>query len=690
MKKFLMSLLVIVVVIAPMISTTSAYKITGVDWSTRHSESYVKYGSKVFGIKEGKTLFLPADNICSVIHRNEFGWSETKQKPIKQIKINFHSMNAVLRPKPVILVITSFYSRRKVMLNYPPVSSPWHLPVGISQLTGILRSNGHEVLQRYGHIIGLEYVLRRQNCEEIDNALRVVRDTSSSIESLYAARKIFEKTSSDIATKDKFLVSGNNVSYVSVNYDGTIEGVLRAIASRDTNMWHNYFSEVEVPLALGYKPDVYGISIADERQLIQGCILASMIKEILPDTLVVMGGNFWSRVNKAYNDPKFLELFQYFDAVCLKEGYQPMKKMVETLNPSETPGAVWNNNSKIVINCSPVTPTSFEELPFASYDDGGANQWSSDHVIPLYTSSNCPTACSFCAISAGSDTFLKSPRVMSSKRVVEHMIASGEHRFDISDETFTIARQLALGDELKRVGYNATWQCYLNVTNQMLNPNVAIQLYDAGCRAVQLGLETLSPETLEREHKNWNCPENYGKILQNLKLAGIQTHVFIIVGLPGEPLHSTLHWLPFLEDYGENILTIKSSRYRLACMSPEAIEGNHSKSIDVEDNKPFHLNMDFTYKQTSRKKVEAMRDLMEEVCRHHWAYSVTTTIPWWANRGRYTLEQLQAMSKKLSQESESTHFYRSLAKISTIVREELGQNVQLKSYEDVLKFSKTI
>lgn len=576
----------------------------------------------------------------------------------------------------------------KVIFNYPPASSAWHLPMGISQLTAILRQRGHEVIQRYGHLIGLEYILRKQGGGEIDAALGIVRDPNANIQSLYDARRTFERVSSGIQTADRFSVERNNVSYVSADYDGTIEGVVRAIQSREGNMWYEYFAKMEVPLAKDFNPHVYGISVGDERQFMQACILASMIKEELPNTLVVMGGNFWSRMDHAFNDPRFAVLFNYFDVISFKEGFQPIQKLVDTLDVRQTPGIVWMDGGRVVINPSPLVATPYEELPTADYD-GGANQWCPDRVLPLYTSSNCPTQCGFCAIAAGSDTFLKRPRVMTPTRIVDHMIQTGAHRFDVVDETFLIPRQIALGEELARRGYNATWQCYLTVTNTLLDPTVAERLYAAGCRAVQLGLETLSPETLAREHKGWNSPKNYGAILQNFRKAGIQTHVFIIVGLPGEPLHSTLRWLPFFDEYGDSVLTIKSGRYRLTRMSPEATKGTHSELIEVlPDTRPLHLNLDFRYKAASRKRVEAMRDLVEEVCRRHWAYGVTSTIPWWINRGRYTWEELEALSKQLPMDPPANHVPRSLVKATSIVRDELGLNAKFASYEDALRFAK--
>ena len=579
---------------------------------------------------------------------------------------------------------------KKIILNYPPVSSPWHLPTGIAQLAAVLRSDGHEVVQRYGHILGLEYVLKQHRGERIEEALRIICNPGSGVLDWYQARKIFEEVSRSIPTQDRFVVERNNVVYVSSYYDGTIGRALEAIRNREQHLWYDYFAKVEVPIAQDIKPDLYGISIADERQLIQGIILASLIKDTLPNCLVVLGGNFWSRVTSAFQLPGFAAFFDFCDAIVYREGFQPMLELAGTLDPRSASGTVWRDGDRVVVNSPTTKPTPFETLPTPHYD-GGARQWSPDFVPSLYTMSNCPMACGFCAIAAGSDSFLAKPRSMSPQRIAEHMARLGASRFEIFDETFTIPRQLELGMELKRVDLPTTWDCYLTVTDSLAKPETCVKLYEAGCRDVQLGLETLSPDTLKRENKKWNSPKNYGRILRNLRDAGIQTHIFIIIGLPGEPLHWGLKWLPFLEEYGDSILTIKSGRYRVTRMSPEAQSGTHDARIEVTpDDKPLHLNRHFRYKDVSGKRVYAMRDLLEEACRRHWAYPVTSTIPWWVNRGRYSWKELEEMAKQLPPEPSVPQIDRAPTKVSSIVRYELGQDVRFKSYEDILAFARTL
>lgn len=589
-----------------------------------------------------------------------------------------------------------------VVLSYPPASSVWHLPMGIGYLAAVLTARGHSVTQEYGHIKAVEHLLFNHGGPEMRRHVQSIRDPESSILEHYDARMAFESTSRSLGTIENFAIERNNIRCDSNVFKGRIEELIWIIEHREEHIFYSYFADVEVPQATSRRPEVYGISVADERQLVSACVLASMIKEALPDTQVILGGNYWSRITGAYHNPAFAQLSVHWDAIVYAEGFQPIVQLVEQVSPSMVPGIVWQDRGVVRVNDRTMVPTVFDELPTPVFADD-IKQWGPDFVPPLYTMSNCPMRCSFCSIAAGSDTFLGRPRAMSPKRIAEHMIALGAHRFDFVDEFLTIPRQLAIGQELKRRGYHATWQCYLTMSDRLLDPGICNALADAGCRAVQLGLESLQPDVLKQESKSWNHPKNYGHILTNLRQAGIQIHVFIIVGVPNEAINWNLRWLAFLEEYGACILTIKSGRYRLTRSAPDEVHARLSNLDGVQvsptDELPMNLNRDqfvYTKQGLSRKRVEAVRDLLEEACHRHWAYQVTSTIPWWVNRGRFSWDDLQKMAGVLACERPAepsiadSHMKRALTKTSSALRDELGIAASFSTYEDALSCSRQL
>jgi hypothetical protein len=620
--------------------------------------------------------------------------------PEPHLKVSLRKITAI-KQEPMLGMVALAQQRRRIMMQYPPAGTVWHTPGGVSILTPVLRKDGHEVKQRWGHITGLEHILLAQNKEDVSRALAIIRSKDSDVHDLYEARQIFERTSMSISTKDKFRFERNNVVYQSQYQDGSIAGALKAIANREYHLWYPYFNEVEIPAARDFNPHVYGVSIGDERQLFPGLVLASMVKDALPDCIVVVGGNLPGRLPDPKAYPEFIELFNHLDALVYAEGFQPLQHIADTLDVSTATGTIWRNGNEVMKNPRTTSPTVFQTLPIPALD-GGTQQWSPDTIVTLQCQSHCTMACDFCAIPAIGDDFAAGrlddrpkvkPRSISPRQIALNMQSLGVHKFDIVDELFHIKPQLELGKELRKIGYVATWQCYLTVTDNLLNPQVAKDLYEAGCRSVQLGLETLSKETVFKIHKQWNNPASYERILQNFREAGIHTHVFLMIGLPTEPLHEGLRWVGFLEKHGRNILTIKSGRWRPARYAPEVERGMLDAHVELyPDTKPLQTNRSFRYRSAthSNTKVDAMRDIVEQACRRHWAYNVTSTIPWWINRSRYTWEQLEEMAKQLPSEPDVPHLDDRIAQMRFLVRNELGREADFRTWDELAAFAVTL
>jgi hypothetical protein len=100
----------------------------------------------------------------------------------------------------------------------------------------------------------------------------------------------------------------------SRRFKGSIDELTWVMLHRAEHVFYDYFANVEVPRAAAISPDIFGISVADERQLVSACILASLVKEAMPTTRVLLGDNYWARVIDAYSDPRFTQLFDYWDA----------------------------------------------------------------------------------------------------------------------------------------------------------------------------------------------------------------------------------------------------------------------------------------------------------------------------------------------------------------------------------------
>jgi hypothetical protein len=91
-----------------------------------------------------------------------------------------------------------------------------------------------------------------------------------------------------------------------------------------------------------------------------------------------------------------------------------------------------------------------------------------------------------------------------------------------------------------------------------------------------------------------------------------------------------------------------------------------------------------------------VRDLLEEACHRHWAYQVTSTVPWWTNRGRYSWSELRSMADLLARERPTepsipdSHMKRALTKTASAVPDELGIKARFISYDDALSTARQL
>lgn len=676
-----------------------AVTIQGRDTSDRHSETIVSFADgRIATLAEGASLTVTGLESFIVNYRSETGWQKVPVTPKRIINITFEE-NALRSELVTAAALMAARTGKTIWLTDPPVASPWHTRAGTAIVTAYLQTRGHEVVLHSGYLEGLEHVLREQSPDEIDWALNAIRDERSDIKTLWMARQILERVSLAVPNEDKFMVRRNNVHYISKFYDGTVEMALQAIRERESNMWFRYMTQVVVPHATRAKPHICGISVGDERQFIQAIILASLLKEALPSALIVLGGNFWSRVTGVFELPVFGKLFdRCCHALVYAEGFKPLEEMAATLRPETASGTVYRKGNQLIVNPRTEEPVDFDLLPTPVFDRS-VRQWSPHFVPGLYTISNCWHKCKYCSIAAGSDTYLQRPRFMKEETVARHMMALGATHFEFFDETLHTPRQVKIGAILRANGYIADWNCYSLSSDEFLKKEVCEAVAKAGCGSIQIGLESMVPEALYAQRKPWNHPRNYQAITDNLAEFGTLVHIFIQLGLAEEKLTDGLRWLPFLAD-NKSVVSVKSGRNRHTKESPEEREARAFEGGDqagrlikvMPDTKPLKLNRDFVYQRDgiSGKGVNALRILLDEADRRREINRVTATRPWYPNRLGYSPQELWAMAKDLPPEPETLYLDQAVRKTVGIIERELGQKVQLASYDDVVEFARTL
>ena len=148
----------------------------------------------------------------------------------------------------------------------------------------------------------------------------------------------------------------------------------------------------------------------------------------------------------------------------------------------------------------------------------------------LVVTLGCPYACDFCS----KPVFGNEVRHRDLDTVVAEIAGLRALGYDglwIADDTFTLDHA-HLAEFCRRVsGLGMTWSCLSRADR--VTPEMAVQMKEAGCRRVHLGLESGSQRTLELMNKRVTVEDGV-HATQTYCEAGIEVGAFFMVGYPGE------------------------------------------------------------------------------------------------------------------------------------------------------------
>jgi len=135
-------------------------------------------------------------------------------------------------------------------------------------------------------------------------------------------------------------------------------------------------------------------------------------------------------------------------------------------------------------------------------------------------------------------------RAMSSRRVLtEIKDCLKKHKIKnilFRDATFTLDRQrtISICQEILKNKLKFSWWCETRVN--CLDEKLMEIMKKAGCRGINLGVETGDPVTLKKQGKPGVNLQQLGKIKGYAKKIGLKLHFLLIIGLPEENRHSLL------------------------------------------------------------------------------------------------------------------------------------------------------
>ena len=317
----------------------------------------------------------------------------------------------------------------------------------------------------------------------------------------------------------------------------------------------NYISRIQ--------PDIVGISVLFSNLAEHAHSIARIVKNINPETPVILGGNHISNavidyqyslkhpnsnLDKAINDLEDDNI----DYAMIGECDEAILDLVNALfndNPNlhSVPGLIFKTDDGFHINPKP-KPVDIKKLPFPArnlmnmegYFKIGlfhSSKSSSNRIANIMTSRGCPEKCSFCTTPRmwGSLRWRDSQNIFEEIKLCVDKYNIQEIQFEDDSLTANINHLFALCDLLEPLKIPWCLPNGIKVNYYASKQNsIFKRMAKAGCYQVTLACESGVQRVLDDIiGKNLKVDE-IKPAIQKARDAGLFVHTFWIVGFPGE------------------------------------------------------------------------------------------------------------------------------------------------------------
>jgi radical SAM superfamily enzyme YgiQ (UPF0313 family) len=481
----------------------------------------------------------------------------------------------------------------KVLLIFPPNWSPYRPYLSLPSLSAYLKSNGINVIQKDFNVEAYNIIMSKDYLKKLEVRLQKQFDVLDSKDNLmpgleqeyycdlfkakagsaYIARKIeYAKgifrsrskfydinefdTAFKILTQMQSVVSigsfpsGQDLFWpLNVRIQRSFEDIKKITQNGNENPFLELYENNLLPFILKEDPNIIGISIIGESQLIPALTLSRLIKAHHKKAHVVVGGYAISMLSDVLM--KYEEFFtDFFDSAVVGEGERPLLKLVQNISNGKTlddvPNLIYSVQGKIRAN-EVLPPEDMNLLPTPCFEGMPLDLYlNPEPVLPILSSRGCYWGkCAFCS---NNESCHGKYRRRDPKKVVDDMQElskkHGVTNFAFSDEAISPGSMSSLSDEL--ISRETHFNCSTNVRlERQFTAELCNKIYKAGFKLLYFGLESGCSRILDLMDKGIT-KETAVEVCRNAHNAGIWNHLYTFLGFPTESweeAHETIEFL---------------------------------------------------------------------------------------------------------------------------------------------------
>ncbi|MGE5340228.1 MAG: B12-binding domain-containing radical SAM protein [Candidatus Omnitrophota bacterium] len=287
-------------------------------------------------------------------------------------------------------------------------------------------------------------------------------------------------------------------------------------------------------------PRIVGISVSFPDMIMPAFTCAKIIKSLVPDVHVTMGGAF---ISVHMREIRNTDLFHVVDSFILDEGEIPLELLIKEIagghpNQDKVPGIMYFSGEKgEIIRVPTAPPPSMATLPPPDYSVFDLDQYllkRNSMTLLSRLSRGCYWAkCTFCRTGL---PFIHNYNQSTAEHLysqLENLVEqTGIRRFDFTDDAASpeLLEHLCqkIIDEKLLIHWGTNFRLDKRLTLERL-----MRFNQAGCVAASLGLEAFNDRILKLMKKGVT-EDLVEHVLSNFHWACIDVSIYMIVGFPTE------------------------------------------------------------------------------------------------------------------------------------------------------------
>lgn len=416
--------------------------------------------------------------------------------------------------------------RADLLLLFSGVTEARHFPyLSLPQLTAFCRGRGYDARQRDLNIelslalLQPQALVRRLSFGNLSNVHTAVLGH-------LLEEPPYAEVPADVVTRIR--LNGIDVMLeesVLVGRAQNLADVVRLSAqpARDHDVAAAVHDALVKQAVTDARPRVVGFSVAFFSQLIPTLRAARIVRETLPDAVVVLGGQqVMLRKEELKRVPGFGDLV---DELVDTAGETAIPALLDSARATAPALAQSSPTWRFRDNPAPV----FDGLPFDDY-------FADLPQLPVLSCIGCYWGrCTFC--SYGNRSLREGYQQLDHRGladvVCDGLVATSAHRVTFVDENSNLMVLLRAMELVRARGYDVTWSTRNRMEPALTDASTCRRLAAAGCVLMSVGYETHSQRVLDELDKGVDA-STYQAIIDNLDAVGVALRLSVLGGVPGE------------------------------------------------------------------------------------------------------------------------------------------------------------